>query len=290
MSTKNESYLVGLIGEGITASLTPPMHEAEADSHQLRYLYRPIDLTAIGRPGSDVGELLKAARDMGFNALNITHPCKQLVLEHLDGLTDDAASLGAVNTVLIKDGKFFGHNTDRTGFAHALRTGLPGVNLDRVLQIGTGGAGAAVAHALLGAGVKHLVLVDLDPARVAERVAALSAAFPEATVGAATPEQVPAELAAANGLVNATPIGMHQHPGAPIDTSLLRAEHWVADVIYRPVDTELIVAARAAGARTLDGGHMAVGQAVDAFRLITGREPDAGRMRAHFLSMLELGL
>lgn len=290
MSTMNESYLVGLIGEGITPSLTPPMHEAEAGHHGLRYLYRPIDLTAIGRQGSEVGELLHAARDLGFNALNITHPCKQLVLEHLDGLTDDARALGAVNTVLISDGGFIGHNTDGTGFAQALRTGLPGVPLERVLQIGVGGAGAAVAQALLGAGVKHLVLVDLDPARVAERVAALSGSFPGSTITAATPAAIPAELAAANGLVHATPVGMYQHPGTPIDVSLLRPDHWVADVVYRPVDTELIIAARAAGCRTLDGGHMAVGQAVDAFRLITGLEPEAQRMRSHFLSMLERGL
>lgn len=290
MSTVNESYLVGLIGEGITPSLTPPMHEAEADHHGLRYLYRPIDLSAINRPGTDVGELLRAARELGFNALNITHPCKQLVLEHLDHLTDDARALGAVNTVLIADGKFLGHNTDGTGFAQALRSGLPGVALDRVLQIGVGGAGAAVAHALLGSGVGHLVLVDLDPARVSERVSALALAFPEATIEAATPEDVPAQLALATGLVHATPVGMYQHPGSPIDLSLLRPELWVADVVYRPVDTALITAARAAGCRTLDGGHMAVGQAVDAFALITGLQPDAKRMRAHFLSLLERGL
>lgn len=289
MSTVDESYLVGLIGQGITASLSPAMHEAEAAHHGLGYLYRPIDLTAINRPPTDVGELMRAARDLGFNALNITHPCKQLALEHLDGLTDDARALGAVNTVLIAGGKFHGHNTDRTGFGAGLKAGLPGASLERVLQIGVGGAGSAVAHALLAAGTKHLVLVDLDPSRVAERVAALGATFPEATISAGSPGNIGAELAAADGLVNATPVGMHQHPGTPIDVSLLSARHWVADVIYRPVDTALIIAARAAGCRTLDGGHMAVGQAVDAFALITGVEPDAGRMRANFLDLLECG-
>lgn len=134
------------------------------------------------------------------------------------------------------------------------------------------------------------MLVDLDASRVAERVAALSAIFPEATISAGSLGNIEAELAAADGLVNATPVGMAQHPGTPIDVSLLTARHWVADVIYRPVDTALIIAARAAGCRTLDGGHMAVGQAVDAFRLITGVEPDAGRMRANFLDLLERGL
>lgn len=290
MSTIEESYLVGLIGEGITQALSPPMHEAEAGHHGVRYLYRPIDLTRIQRPAADVGELLREARDLGYNAFNITHPCKQLVLEHLDELSDDARTLGAVNTVLIKGGRLCGHNTDGTGFARALRTGLPGVALDRVVQVGVGGAGAAVAHALLASGVQHLFLVDLDPARTAERVTALSAFFPRATVTAGSLEDIPAALVAANGLVNATPMGMNQHPGTPIDISLLSADHWVADVIYRPMDTELITAARAAKCRILDGGHMVVGQAIDAFRLITGLEPDAGRMRGHFLEMIERGL
>ena len=92
-----------------------------------------------------------------------------------------------------------------------------------------------------------------------------------------------------DGLLNATPIGMHHHPGLPLDLAGLESRHWVADCIYRPVDTELILAARDRGCRVLDGGHMAVGQAVDAFEIFTGIKPDAARMRAHLLEMLEAG-
>ena len=290
MSTLEESYLVGLIGDGVTPSLTPPMHEAEAAAHGLLYLYRPIDLLELKRPGTDVGDLLRAGRDLGFNAFNITHPCKQLVLEHLDVIDPDAQRLGAVNTVVIRDGAFHGYNTDGSGFGRGLVTGLPEAKLDRVVQIGVGGAGSAVAHALLSLGVRHLVLVDLDPARSAERAEALSGYFPDRVIEGRSTADVPAELAAADGLVHATPVGMHQHPGLPVDPELLEPRHWVADVVYRPVETELLKAARARGCATLDGGHMAVGQAVDAFRLITGLEPDPARMRTHFLDMLERGL
>jgi shikimate dehydrogenase len=290
VSTLEESYLVGLIGEGVLPSLTPPMHEAEGAAQGILYLYRPIDLLALNRPGTEVGDLLQAGRDLGFNAFNITHPCKQLVLKHLDVIDPDAERLGAVNTVVIKDGAFHGYNTDRTGFGRGLSTGLPEAKLDRVVQIGVGGAGSAIADALLSLGVRHLVLIDLDPARAAERARALSALFPDRTIEGRSTADVAAELAAADGLVHATPIGMHQHPGLPIDPDLLEPRHWVADVVYRPVETELIKAARARGCATLDGGHMAVGQAVDAFRLITGLEPDPARMRAHFLDMLERGL
>lgn len=290
MSTFGESYLVGLIGDGVTPSLTPPMHEAEADAQGLRYLYRPVDLSAIGRPGTDVGELLRAGRDLGFNAFNVTHPCKQEVLRHLDTVSADAERLGAVNTVLVRGGRFHGENTDFSGFAGALRGGLPDAELGRVVQLGAGGAGAAVAYALLASGVRHLTLIDVDADRTLERSDALAALFPDRTVQAHSPDAIAAELAAADGFVHATPVGMHQHPGMPVDAALLQARHWVAEVVYRPVDTELVRAARDIGCRVLDGGHMAVGQAVDAFRLITGREPDAGRMRAHFLDLLAKGL
>jgi len=290
MSTAADAYLVGLIGEGITASLTPPMHEREADRHGLRYLYRPVDLTVIGQPASAVGELLRQGRDLGFNAFNITHPCKQLVLQHLDEVSDDAARLEAVNTVLLRDGKFIGHNTDFSGFGTGLANGLPDAELDAVVQLGAGGAGSAVAYALLKAGARSLTLVDLDPERVAARAAALAGLFPGQEVRAAAREDLPGIMAEATGLVNASPVGMHSHPGLPLDGQLLQPHHWVADVVYRPVDTELVRAASAKGCRVLDGGHMAVGQAVDAFALITGITPDAGRMRQHFLELIAQGL
>ncbi|HRO29805.1 shikimate dehydrogenase [Citricoccus sp.] len=287
MSTTSESYLVGLIGSGITASTSPALHEAEARHHGLHYLYRPIDLDLIGRPAQDVGELLAAGRDLGFNAFNITHPCKQLVLPHLDEVAPEAAVLKAVNTVLIREGRFIGHNTDQSGFAAGLATELSDAPKDTVVQLGTGGAGSAVAAALLGEGVQHLYLIDVAPARATELAHAMSAMFPGQTVDAATTADLPGLVRAADGIVNATPVGMHHHPGAPIDTGLLDGTQWVAEVIYLPVDTDLIVAARTVGCRVLDGGHMAVGQALDAFRLITGIEPDRSRMRAHFLEILK---
>ncbi len=290
MSTTAESYLVGLIGDGVIPSLTPGMHEREADAQGLRYLYRPIDLAVLGRPGSDVGALLKAGAQLGFNAFNITHPCKQLVLEHLDEISENAAQIGAVNTVVIRDGKFHGYNTDASGFGRGFAEGLPGANQEKVLQLGAGGAGSAVAYALLDSGTRELYLVDPDAQRAAQRAEELNRLFPKATVTAATPEQVPELLPQVDGLLNATPIGMHHHPGLPLDVTGLESRHWVADCIYRPVDTELILAARARGCQVLDGGHMAVGQAVDAFEIFTGIKPDAARMRAHLLEMLEKGL
>ena len=286
MSNRTESYLVGLVGDGVMPSLSPHMHEREGDLQGLRYLYRPIDLLELGLPATSIGDLLQSASRMGFNGLNITHPCKQLVLEHLDEVAPDAARLGAVNTVVIQDGRFIGHNTDFSGFAAALASGLPDAKLDRVVQLGAGGAGSAVAYALLTAGVQTLDLVDMDPARSAERAAELSAFFPDRVITGRPTAALPQLMAQADGLVHCTPVGMAAHPGTPLDMALVEPRHWVADIVYRPIETDLVREARAKGCDVLDGGRMAVGQAADAFRIFTGLDADAERMRAHILELI----
>lgn len=273
-----DSYLVGLVGTGIGPSLSPALHEREAERLGLRYLYRRLDLGALGLTPEQTGDLLTAARITGYDGLNVTHPCKQLVVPHLDGLDPTAAALGAVNTVVFRDGVAIGHNTDTTGFAQAMRTGLPDVTLDRVVLLGAGGAGAACAHALTQA---HLTVFDHDHTRAADLVRRLG---DRAEVGTS----LAAALADADGLVHATPTGMTAHPGLPLPENLLDPRLWVADVVYRPLTTALVEAARARGCRVLDGGRMAVYQAADAFRLFTGRTPDADRMLRHF-DTLEVG-
>lgn len=266
------------------------MHEQEADRLGIRYLYRPIDLDVIGRSGSDAGELLRWGRDLGFTAFNVTYPCKQSVIPELDVLSADAEHLGAVNTVLVRDGSFVGHNTDHSGFSWGMANGLRGADLSRVVQLGSGGAGSAVAYALLSAGVQELRISDIDARRVADFVATLRALFPDRRVEAIGPDDLRLAMPEAHGLVNATPIGMHHHQGLPLDESFIRPGLWVADVVYRPIETELLRLAAERGCRVLDGGNMAVGQAVDTFELVTGVAPSAERMRAHFLDLIARGL
>lgn len=281
MAHPPHAYLVGLIGTGVDPSFSPPLHMREAAAQGLTYVYRTLDLTRLELPPEAVGDLLRQARTLGYDALNITHPCKQLVIEHLDRLSPDAARLGAVNTVVLTDEGAVGHNTDVTGFAAAFRRGLPVAPTREVVQLGAGGAGAAVADALLGLGTDRLVLVDVDERRAHALATELTRHHPQARVEHAHPDKLPALLPEADGLTHCTPTGMADHPGLPLDPALLHRDLWVADIVYRPLDTALLQAARAAGCRTLHGGHMAVHQAVDAFRLITGISPDADRMHAH---------
>ncbi|MFF4349114.1 shikimate dehydrogenase [Streptomyces sp. NPDC001530] len=274
------SYLVGLVGSGIGPSLSPALHEREADRQGLRCLYRLIDIDTLGVGPEAVGDLVRAARDVGFDGLNITHPCKQVVIGHLDELSPGAEALGAVNTVVFEGGRAIGHNTDVTGFAASFARGLPDVSLERVVQLGAGGAGAAVAHAVLTLGAGHVTVVDAMPDRAAALAAALNRHFGDGRAAAATPDELAALLAGADGIVHATPTGMAAHPGLPFPAELLHPGLWVAEVVYRPLETELLRTARAMGCATLDGGGMAVFQAADAFRLFTGREPDSVRMLA----------
>ncbi|AOJ04026.1 MULTISPECIES: shikimate dehydrogenase [Burkholderia] len=278
------SFLIGLIGSGIGGSLSPAMHEEEGRRQGYNYVYRRIDLDALRLSVDALPELLTAAERMGYDGLNITHPCKQRVIELLDELSPDAAALGAVNTVRFADGRRIGHNTDWSGFAKAFARGLPGAPLERVVQLGAGGAGAAVAHAALTMGAAELALFDVDPMRARTLADQLQARFPQAGLSAGG--SLADALANANGLIHATPTGMLKHPGLPLPAELLHRDLWVADIVYFPLETELIRTAHALGCKTLPGGGMAVYQAVDAFEIFTGRAPDAMRMLEHFQALV----
>jgi shikimate dehydrogenase len=275
-------YLVGLVGTGVGPSLTPALHMAEGRAQGLDYVYRTIDLNAVGVAPDRIGEVLEWARTLGFDALNITHPCKRLVIEHLDDIDDLAAELGAVNTVILDGPRMIGYNTDTTGFALGFREGLPDAATDNVVLVGAGGAGAAVGDALLRLGAEHLTIVDLDIERATALARELSARRPESRVETSSPDKLPVLLPASDGVVHCTPTGMAEHPGMPFAAELLHPGLWVADIVYRPLDTELLSAALQAGCRVCDGGHMAVHQATEAFELITGITPDVERMSRHF--------
>lgn len=278
------AFQLGLIGAGIGASLTPAMHEREGAEQALRLIYRKIDLDVLGLDGGALPDLLLAAERMGFTGLNITYPCKQSVIPLLDELSEDARALGAVNTVLFRNGKRMGHNTDWSGFAAAFRRDLSDVALGKVVLLGAGGAGAAVAYALLALGVERLMIFDVDPEKTAAVIHALAAKFGKGRAFAA--DDLAQEIPSADGVVNATPIGMLKLPGMPVTINMLRAHHWVADVIYFPLETAWLRAARALGCQGMGGGGMAVFQAVDAFELFTGRRANARRMQQHFETLI----
>lgn len=277
----------GLIGSGIQKSRTPAMHMREGERHGLDYRYDLIDLSVLGIGLEALGSLVDKAELEGFSGLNITHPCKQAVVEHVDELSDDVIALGASNTVVLKNGRRIAHNTDWWGFSKAFERGLPDVDVEEVVLLGAGGAGLAVAHALAGLGAATVHVFDLDAARVDHLVTQLQPHHLNCRFVAG--RDLGETLRVSSGLAHATPTGMADHPGLPLDAGLLDKRHWVAEIVYFPLETELLRVAGSRGCRVLNGGGMAVYQAVGAFELFTGIAPDVERMVEHFSSLGEGG-
>jgi shikimate dehydrogenase len=272
--------LLGLIGGGILRSKSQVLHETEAAAQGIRCKYELIDLDERGVGPDKLEDLLNEAERQGFAGLNITHPCKQAVIPLLHELSPEAQAIGAVNTIRFHAHRRIGYNTDAWGFAEGFRRGLGGVSVARVVQVGAGGAGAATAFALLELGARQLIIVDVDHNRARSLAASLALRFGDRDIRASRAlEDV---MAPADGVVNSTPVGMTKHPGSAVPVGLLRPSQWVAEVVYVPLETELLRAARKLGCRTLDGGKMVVFQAARAFEIFTGRVVDTERMLLHF--------
>lgn len=271
--------LCGLIGAGIQGSRSLVLHEAEAAAQGLRLVYKLIDLDVLGVGVDALPGLLRDAASQGYRGLNITFPCKQSVIPLLDGISEEARAIGAVNTVVMAEGRLTGHNTDGPGWGWGIRRALPKADLARVVLLGAGGAGSACADAVLRLDTRELVIVDREPERSAELAARMNSIHGPRCSGT---DDIAQALAGATGLIHATPTGMAKMPGMPLPGSLLRRGLWVSEVVYVPLETELLCSARRAGCEVMDGGHMNVGQALDAFRLFTGRQADAARMEAYF--------
>lgn len=274
----------GLIGCSIQASGSPAMHMTEAARLGLDLRYDLFDLDQLGGT-SAFATVLADAQRLGYAGVNVTFPCKQLALGHVDIVSRDAQALGAINTITFQGGKRHGHNTDWYGFANSFSRGLPAAPTNRILQLGAGGAGSAVAYALLSLGAKQLLIHDVRPEQARNLCSQLAPLFgPERIAVASSVEEA---MSHCDGLVNTTPVGMAKFPGTPLPLRLLRPQLWVAEIVYFPLETELLRGARALGCHVVDGGGMAVFQAAEAFRLFTGHQPDIERMLHDFRDRLE---
>ena len=274
------STVLGLIGSGVSASLSPLLHEAEGRAQSHALVYRTIDFPAAGLDPAELAQMLRFASALGFDGLNVTHPFKARVVDHLDEIDRHVELLGAANTIVFRNGRRIGFNTDIVGFTDAFRRELAGARVESVLQLGAGGAGVAVAYALLELGVRALSIHDIAPDRSAALVAKLRSRFPDRSLSDASD----AEAAAlhADGVVNTTPVGMAGHPGTPLRPDAIAPSSWVADIVYFPRETQLLRAARARGCQTMNGGSMLVYQAAAAFSHFTGLEANAERMFKSF--------
>lgn len=273
--------LTGLIGHSILSSRSPWLHEQEAAAQGIDLSYELFDFSHRGLADEALGPFLRDLADRGYAGVNITFPFKQQVIPLLDELAPCANAVGAVNTIAMREGRLIGYNTDKLGFQTSFVEGLPNAALNRVLQFGAGGAGAAVANALLSLGCKELLVTDLDMNRAEELVARLGHHYGPDRARACEAVDVTADLV--DGFINTTPMGMASHPGPVMPPDMLDPRHWVADIVYFPLETQLLREARARGCATLDGSGMVVNQAALAFEIFTGMPALRERMMASFL-------
>jgi shikimate dehydrogenase len=270
-----QPLLLGLIGHPIKSSAAPAMHEAAARACGLAAHYRLIDVADAGRDA--LRAMIEGVRLLGFAGVNVTFPYKEAAVGLVDELAPMAAMIGAINTVVVSGGRLIGHNTDAIGFAVAIGQFLDGRFDATVALIGAGGVGRAIGVALADLGVPELRIVDSDPAKAAALAARL-AARTQVRLCASIDEA----LKGANGVINATPVGMLPDRHSPVPAALLHDRLWVADVVYTPLWTPLLRSARAAGAAVMTGRELCLHQAVAAFQLFSGQPAPLDAVAAAF--------
>jgi shikimate dehydrogenase len=268
-----QSFLTGLIGAPIAHSASPAMHQRAAEALNVRCHYQLIEVAGANR--EELRTLLEGVRRLGFAGVNVTYPYKEVVVDLLDEISSNATAIGAVNTVLVREGRLIGHNTDATGFARAASKLVSGFGSESIAVIGAGGVGKAIAVALAGLGASEIRIYDTDQGKADRLVSLLGSRGVVA-------RDLEAALQGAVGVVNATPVGMSPNRDTPIPEVLLHDRLWVADAVYFPLWTPLLTVAKAKGARTMTGRDLAIFQAAEAFQLFTGLMPSAIEMGIAF--------
>jgi shikimate dehydrogenase len=284
-SSQNSScdrILTGLLGAPIAHSASPAMHERAAEALGLRCHYQLVEVAGAGR--EDLKLLLEGVRRLGFAGINVTFPYKEAVVSLFDELSPGAARIGAVNTVVVRDGRLIGHNTDTTGFARAVSHLVTASAHGPVALIGAGGVGKAIAFALAGLGVAELRIFDSEMAKALHLAKQL-----ESQVKTSATQSVEDALRGVAGIVNGSPVGMLPNLGTPVPENLLHADMWVADAVYSPLWTPLLTAAKAKGAAVMTGRELAIYQAADAFELFTGVMPSTAEMGIAFDAVMAKG-
>ena len=275
IAARGNAHLLGLVGSPISQSAAPAMHEAAAQALGLRCFYHLIDIPGLDRAGLQA--TMDGVRRLGFSGVNVTFPYKEAVVPLLDRLSPAAAGMGAVNTVVVEGGALVGYNTDSTGFASAFREVFGPKPEGPVALVGAGGAGRAIAFAFAALGAPALRLYDSDRAKAKALADALGG-----QIAVTLCDDVAGALKGACGAVNAKPEGMLTSRENPIHPDLLSPDVWIADAVYTPLWTPLLLAAEAKGCRVMTGRELAIWQAVDAFKLFTGRDPSAQAIGAAF--------
>lgn len=279
-TTKN----LGVMGWPIAHSLSPVLQNAAIEEAGLDYVYISLPV-----PPEKLKEAVAGLRSMQFTGWNVTIPHKQAIMAELDAVDEDARIIGAVNTVVNRDGHLTGYNTDCIGFMQPLaQQGFLPKGKEATI-LGAGGAARAVIWGLLRAKVKRITLGVRNPAKAA-RLAEEFAAYGEIQVLHWEDSAFAEHLAVTDLLVNTTPLGMYPHVEGmpPVDWTKLKKDALVYDIIYTPERTRFLSEAQAHGHAIINGEGMLAGQGAAAFTLWTGVAPDLALMKRALREELDL--
>lgn len=265
-----------VIGDPIAQSMSPTMHEAWLQQKEVDASYIPIHV-----PRGTVEEAVRSLKTLGCSGWNVTVPHKEAIIPYLDEIDPLAEAMQAVNTVVVKEGRLHGYNTDGVGFVASLRETFPEVEADaEILIVGAGGAAKGISYALCRDGFRNMTIAN----RTYETAEQLSS---QLNASAMTLSEAEQQLAQFDIIVQTTSVGMaHSQEGSPLDVSQLKRGTIVADIIYNPLQTELMKQAEALGGKTMNGIGMFVHQGAIAFQHWLDIQPDTEQMTARIRQQL----
>ncbi len=275
----SEKIQLGLLGNGISKSRARFLHELLGEIHGLAINYRNMDLADRSEPVS-IGEELARCRDEGFQGVNVTHPYKVAAYACVTTVSSFPEELTSVNTVRFEKGKMLADNTDYSGFCQAFQNCFRECHPGRVLMLGAGGVGLAIACGLKNLGVEQLAVFDANQESAMNLIDLLNV---DRLVARLASDDLISEMRQAEGLINATPVGMFQYPGNPFPGDGIVAQRWAFDAVYTPENTEFLHACRKRGIDTLSGFQLFLYQGLHAFTHFTGIVPDARKTETLFL-------
>ena len=275
MRPTSMTRLCGLIGDPVEHSISPQMLNAAFESSNLDYVYVTMKVKK-----TELANAINGVRALGLHGLNVTIPHKVEVMKHIDSADKLALEIGAVNTILNRNGRLFGFNTDGIGAAKAIEESGTSLEGKKVVLVGSGGAARAIAFSL-SRRIDGLTILN----RRVERARGLALDLmkkrkSKASFGGLAEQTLRRELSTAQILINATSVGMFPSISrSVVDSSLLRKDLTVFDIVYNPLETRLLREASSVGARTVNGIGMLVHQGAEAFRLWTGKDAPVEHMR-----------
>lgn len=275
---------LGLLGNNIGRSRAKNLHEMLGEMYGLDVSYQPMDLA--GKPDVNIAEELQRCRREEYTGVNVTHPYKKEAIKSVTLMEGFPTGLTSVNTVIFDGEKMFADNTDYTGCVRAFKDSF-GENFKpgKVLMLGAGGVGVAIACAMRELGATELVISDLNQQSAAELVAQLGDG--SMTIRLAG-DDIVEETRSADGLINATPIGMFQYPGCAFEKTAVSSQKWAFDAVYTPENTEFLDICRKNDIATLSGFKLFLFQGLDAFERFAGYIPDAKEVEKEFLRRFPL--